>query len=216
MHQSTSAYFILYNGTIVSWACKKQPITALHSTASEITALHKGATKTVLLQSFLQSIGFPLSSASPTYEDNQGTIKLIHTNCLTNTVCHHAVKIAWLNEHYLTNHIKMAHTKMSLMLADCNTKPVNGSHLFTQISYAIGQHFYPSPNSKHYHDWILLTTLGIIVNNPSLGNNHPNLIFLSFNVSLLILNAGGCGYPVQSTESPIYCLCFGTILSAFS
>jgi len=45
--RSISAYFILYNGVLISWACKKQPITAIHSTASEITALHKGATKTI-------------------------------------------------------------------------------------------------------------------------------------------------------------------------
>ncbi|MFN9980553.1 MAG: Ty1/Copia family ribonuclease HI, partial [bacterium] len=121
---------------MVSWACKKQPVTALHSTASEITALHKGATKTVLLCSFLQSIGFPLSSASPTYEDNTGTIKLIRTNRLTDTVRHHAVKISWPNEHYLNNNLKMANTKTSLMLVDCNTQPVNGSQLFSQISYA--------------------------------------------------------------------------------
>jgi hypothetical protein len=79
MPQNKTFYFsifILYNGVLVSWAYKKQPVTALHSTASEITALHKGATKTVLFHSFLQSIGFPLSSASPTYEDNTGTIKL--------------------------------------------------------------------------------------------------------------------------------------------
>jgi hypothetical protein len=150
--RSISAYFILYNGVLVSWACKKQPVTALHSTASEITALHKGATKTVLLCSFLQSIGFPLSSASPTYEDNTGTIKLIRTNHLTDTVCHHEVKISWLNEHYLNNNLKMANTKTSLMLVDCNTKPVNGSQLFSQISYAIGQRFYPPSSSQHYHD----------------------------------------------------------------
>ncbi len=106
--QSVSAYFILYDGVLVSWGCKKQPITALHSIGSEITALHKGATKTVLLRSFLQSIGFPLHSASPTYEDNQGTIKLIHTNRLTDTVRHHAGKIAWLNDHYLNNDLKLA------------------------------------------------------------------------------------------------------------
>jgi hypothetical protein len=108
---------MLYNGILVSWACKKQPVTALQ--------LHKGAIKTVLLHSFLHSIGFPLSSASPTYEDNTGTIKLIRTNCLTDTVCHHAVKISWLNEHYLNYNIKMANTKTSLMLVDCNTKPVH-------------------------------------------------------------------------------------------
>jgi hypothetical protein len=32
--RSISAYFILYNGVLVSWACKKQPVTALHSTAA--------------------------------------------------------------------------------------------------------------------------------------------------------------------------------------
>jgi len=102
-----SAYYILYNGVLVSWACKKQPVTALHSTVSEITVLHKGATKTVLLRSFLQSIGFPLSSASPTYEDNTGTIKLIRTNHLTDIVHHHEVKISWLNKHYLNNNLKI-------------------------------------------------------------------------------------------------------------
>jgi hypothetical protein len=39
-----------------------------------------------------------------------------------------------------------------LMLVDCNTKPVNGSQLFSQISYAIGQRFYPPSSSQHYHD----------------------------------------------------------------
>ncbi len=136
----------------MSWGCKKQPITALHSTGSEITALHKGATKTILLRSFLQSIGFPLHSASPTYEDNQGTIKLIQTNRLTDTVRHHAVKIAWLNDRYLNNSLKLAYTKTSMMLVDCNIKPVNGSHLFTQISYVIGQRYYPTHDTQHYHD----------------------------------------------------------------
>jgi hypothetical protein len=137
---------------LVSWACKKQPITTLHSTASEITALPKGATKTVLLHSFLQSIGFSLSSESPTYEDNTGTTKLIRTNHLTDTVRHYAVKISWLNEHYLNQNLNMTSTKTSLILADCNTKPLNGSQLFPQISYAIGQRFYPHPSTQHYHD----------------------------------------------------------------
>jgi hypothetical protein len=65
---SVSAFFVLYNDVAVSL------FTALHSTGSEITALHKGATKTILLRSFLTSIGQPLTLASPTYEDNQGTI----------------------------------------------------------------------------------------------------------------------------------------------
>jgi len=40
--RSVSVYFI-HNPVIISWGCKKQPITSIHSTGSEITALHKGA-----------------------------------------------------------------------------------------------------------------------------------------------------------------------------
>ena len=46
----------------------------------------------------------------------------------------------------------MANTKTMLMLVDCNTKPVNRSQLYNQISYVIGQRFYPPPSSQHFHD----------------------------------------------------------------
>jgi hypothetical protein len=152
--RSTSVYFILFNGVVVSWSCKKQPQTALHSTGSEITALHRGAFKTVLLRSFLQSSGIHLNTPTPTYEDNQGTIKLVRTHRLTDTVRHHAVKIAWLNENFDNDQLKLAYTKTSMMLCDCSTKPSNGAKLFDQISYAIGQRFYPAPR-QHYHDLCL-------------------------------------------------------------
>jgi hypothetical protein len=96
--RSVSVYFILYNGVAISWSCKKQLQTALHSTAAEITALFRGSFKTVLLHQLLQSIGLPPSTPTPTFADDQGTINLIRTNRLADTVCHHAVKISWLNE----------------------------------------------------------------------------------------------------------------------
>ncbi len=89
---STSVYFILFNGVLISWPCKKQPTTALHSTGSKLTALHRGFFKTILLRSFLQSIGIYLNTPTPTYEDNKGSIHLICTYRLTDTVRHHTVK----------------------------------------------------------------------------------------------------------------------------
>ncbi len=150
--RSVSAFFILYNGVLVSWSCKKQLRTALHSTGSELTALWRGAFKTRLLRDFLQSIGIHLSTPSPTFEDNQGTINLIRSQRLTDTVRHHAVKIAWLNEQFEHRHLKPSYTKTNLMLCDCITKPSNGAKLFEQISYAIGQRYYPTIDSQHYHD----------------------------------------------------------------
>jgi hypothetical protein len=148
--RSVSVYYILYNSVVVSWGCKKQPITSIHSTGSEIMALHKGASKTILLRSFLASIGFPLIASTPIYEDNQGTIKLVRTHRLTDTVRHYAVKIAWLNEQFAQNQLHTAYTKTTMQLADCSSKPINGSQLFRAISYAIGQRYYPLPHHHHY------------------------------------------------------------------
>jgi hypothetical protein len=94
--RSVSVYFILHNSVIISWGCKKQPITSIHSTGSEITALHKGASKTLLIRQLLTAIGYPPTTSTPIFEDNQGTIKLIRTHRLTDTVRHYAVKLLGL------------------------------------------------------------------------------------------------------------------------
>jgi hypothetical protein len=38
------------------------------------------------------------------------------------------------------------------MVVDCTTKPVNGAQLFNQVSYMIGQRFFPTSDLQHYHD----------------------------------------------------------------
>jgi hypothetical protein len=48
------------------------------------------------------------------------------------------------------------------MLVDCSTKPVNGSQLFQQISFAIGVCFYPNSKEQHYLDLDLDNFLGYI------------------------------------------------------
>jgi len=153
--RSVSANFHLLNGVLVSWSCKKQPVTSLHSSGAELTSLHRAGFKSSLLQTFLQAIGNPLSSPAVLFEDNQGTIKLIRTQRLTDTVRHFDVKLAWLNENFLRGTFQVAYSKSALMLVDCCTKPVNGSHLFQQISFAIGVRYYPSPSTQHYVDLML-------------------------------------------------------------
>jgi hypothetical protein len=150
--RSVSSYFTFLNKVLVSWGCKKQPETALHSCGSEVTSLHRGGQKSKLIYTFLSSIGLPLSGPCILFEDNQGTIKLVRTNRLTDTVRHHDVKLAWLSENFLSGLFRVCYTKTGLMVVDCITKPVNGSQLYQQISFSIGQRFYPAPSLQHYHD----------------------------------------------------------------
>ena len=150
--RSVSAHFHLLNGVLVSWGCKKQPVTSLHSSGAELTSLHRAGFKSSLLQNFMTAIGRSCATPSTIFEDNQGTIKLIRTQRLTDTVRHHAVKLAWLNEHFLRGSFIVAYSKTAMMLVDCSTKPVNGSQLFHQIAFAIGVRFYPQPTEQHYLD----------------------------------------------------------------
>jgi hypothetical protein len=150
--RSVSAYFHLLNGILVLWGCKKQPVTSLHSSGAKLTSLHRVGFKSSLLQTFMSAIGKSFTSPCTIFEDNQGTIKLIRTQRLTDMVCHHDVKLAWLNGNFLRGSFIVAYSKTALMLVDCSTKPVNGSQLFQQIAFAIGVHFYPNLKEQHYID----------------------------------------------------------------
>jgi hypothetical protein len=103
---------------VVSYGCKKQLKTALHTCASEVNALFKGIHKTSLLHDFLTSLGFDLSSPPPTFEDDQGTIKLVKTSHLTNTVRHIAIKVAYLKEKLDEGALCIAYAKTGLMIID--------------------------------------------------------------------------------------------------
>jgi hypothetical protein len=104
-----------------------------------------------MIQRFSGSIGLPLESPSILFEDNQGTIKLLHTHHLTATICHHNVKLAWLNENFLRGTFIVAYLNTK-MIVDCITKPANGAQIHLQISICIGERFYPPSSSQHYFD----------------------------------------------------------------
>ena len=145
------------NKVLVSWGCKKQTETALHSAGSEVTSLLQGGQKSKIIYFLLASIGLPLIVPCVLFENNQGTIKLICTNQLTETVHHHDVNFAWLCEHLLNGTFKVCYTKSVLMLVDCLMKRVNSSQLYEQTSFSIDQRFYPDPSLRHYHDLDLAT-----------------------------------------------------------
>jgi hypothetical protein len=65
------------NGVTIAWKCKKQAVTTLHSTGSEIAALTSGIKKTNHLRDLLSSLGYPVGDPAPTFEENQETIKAI-------------------------------------------------------------------------------------------------------------------------------------------
>jgi hypothetical protein len=122
----------------VAWKCKKQSISTLHSTGSELTSLTSGVKKTNHLRDFTARTGYPVGTDNPTIEDSQGTFRTIKTSHIHDNTRPLATKISWLNEQYVAGIIKLMYTKPSLQLADLNTKPLCGKHLQAIIAFLSG------------------------------------------------------------------------------
>jgi hypothetical protein len=146
--QSITSHIHLLNGVAVAWKCKKQNISTLHSTGSEITSLTSGVKKTLHLRDFVSSLGYPIDTGIPRLEDSQGTIRSINPSCIHENTRHLAAKITWLNELYAAGIITPLYTKTMLQLADITTKPLCGKHLQAMISFLIGVRYYPLPQNK--------------------------------------------------------------------
>jgi hypothetical protein len=63
-----TSYIHLFNCVIVTLKCKNKSIIILHSTGSDITYLTSGVKKTIHLHDFMSSAGYPVGSATPTFE----------------------------------------------------------------------------------------------------------------------------------------------------
>jgi hypothetical protein len=68
--RSVTSHIHLINGVAVAWKCKKQTISTLHSTGSEITSLTSGVKKSMHLRDFVSSLGYPIGTGIPTLEDS--------------------------------------------------------------------------------------------------------------------------------------------------
>jgi hypothetical protein len=90
----------MLNGLVISYRCKKQATSTLHSTGLEIVSLSVDVKKTIHIHDFLGSVGYPFGDATPTFEDNQGTIKSIKASRLHENTGHLATHISWLNGCY--------------------------------------------------------------------------------------------------------------------
>jgi hypothetical protein len=51
--------------------------------------------------------------------------------------------------------IKLMYTKMTVQLANLNTKPLCGKYLQVMIAFLVGVRYYPQENTKHYQSLYL-------------------------------------------------------------
>jgi hypothetical protein len=116
----------------------------IHKTSNLITGISTYAAKVIIFHAY------PVGATTPTFEDNQGTIKAICASRIHDNTRYLATKISCLNEQYIDGIIKLLYAKMTLQLSDINTKLLCGKYLQAMIAYLIGIRVYPLLDTKHH------------------------------------------------------------------
>ncbi|XP_076889585.1 secreted RxLR effector protein 161-like [Bidens hawaiensis] len=74
--RSTSGYFTMVGGNLVTWRSKKQKVVALSSAETEFQGIARGLTEVLWIQKILTEIGFPPTKGSKIMYDNKATIQI--------------------------------------------------------------------------------------------------------------------------------------------
>ena len=74
--KSTSGYFTLVGGNLVTWRSKKQKVVALSSAKVEFKGFAKGITEILWLRNLLTKLGFTPKESGELYCDNQAAINI--------------------------------------------------------------------------------------------------------------------------------------------
>ena len=121
---STSWYFTLVGGNLVTWRSKKQSVVALSSFEAEFRGIVKGVTEILWLKKLLSELNFPQEEACKLFCDNEATISIS-----SNLVQHDRTKHVEIDEHFIKEKLEKQIISLPLVrskdqLADILTKVV--------------------------------------------------------------------------------------------
>nr|BAK64102.1 gag-pol polyprotein [Eustoma grandiflorum] len=124
--RSTSGYFTLVGGNVVTWRSKKQKVVALSSAEAEYRGIVKGVSEVLWIRKLLQELGFPVTDPTCLMCDNKASISISE-----NPVQHDRTKHVEIDRHFVKEKIEdgiiaLPHVRSEDQLADILTKAVNG------------------------------------------------------------------------------------------
>lgn len=124
--KSTSGYFTLVGGNLVTWRSKKQKVVALSSAEAEFRGIAKGITEILWIQKLLTDIGLRTNLPTPLMCDNKASISISE-----NPVLHDRTKHIEIDRHFIKEKldggvIELPFVRSEDQLADVLTKAVNG------------------------------------------------------------------------------------------
>nr|GEU33583.1 putative ribonuclease H-like domain-containing protein [Tanacetum cinerariifolium] len=134
--RTTSGFFSLVRGNLVTWRSKKQKVVSLSSSEAEFRGIAKGLAEALWIRKLVYEIGFPPRGSIQIMCDNKTAIQI-----LENPVQHDRTKHVEFNRHFIkvkleAGIIELPFVKSSDQLADILTKAV-GIDTFHKFLYTI-------------------------------------------------------------------------------
>ncbi|KAD4584477.1 hypothetical protein E3N88_22078 [Mikania micrantha] len=127
--RSTSGYFTLVGGNLVTWRSKKQKVVALSSAESEFRGIARGMAEVLWIRKLLTEIGFPPEGSSKLMCDNKAAIQISENPVQHDRTKHIEVDRHMIKEKLEAGIIELPFVQSKDQLADILTKAVNGKIL---------------------------------------------------------------------------------------
>ncbi|KAI3739249.1 hypothetical protein L2E82_29648 [Cichorium intybus] len=136
--RSTSGYFTLVGGNLVTWRSKKQKVVALSSAEAEFRGIARGLAEILWIKKLLTELGLPPKGTSRMMCDNKAAIQISE-----NPVQHDRTKHVEIDRHFIKEKleagiIELPFVQLEDQLADILTKAVNGrifNHCLGKLSF---------------------------------------------------------------------------------
>ena len=124
--RSTSGYFVLLGGNLVTWKSKKQKVIALSSAEAEFRGITKGIAEILWIKKLMGEIGATLKLPIKLMCDNKSAISISE-----NPVQHDRTKHVKVDQHFIKEKIEegiieLPFVRSEEQLADILTKAVSG------------------------------------------------------------------------------------------
>lgn len=132
--KSTSGIVILMNGGPVVWSSKKQTVTALSTTESEVIAATECVKEVIHLRLLLTELGYADKVRGPTtiWEDNNACIALAHDEKNRRSAKHYQLRLRFLQEQVRNDVVKFDRVPTHIQVGDLLTKPL-AEHQFRNL-----------------------------------------------------------------------------------
>lgn len=127
--KSNSGFLFKYNGSCISWCCRKQECVSLSSTEAEYISLSEASQEAVWLRRLMNDFEVKLNHATVIYEDNQSCLKLIENEKFSRRTKHIETKYNFVRDLKSKDILDFKYCPTDQMEADMMTKPLQATKI---------------------------------------------------------------------------------------